>query len=158
MLLFSFSLFSCDSEDITTDSNQDYGMPNNSGGMLFVIADYQYNNLFKDTKKGYYDMDYVYLITADGKYRDNLGEQHLERSIEPIYKGWAFISPLLAQISSSGIYEKKFWKTEYVDKPLYLHLSPTDIDTLMWSSEDKRLHHNGKLINKYNAILKDVKN
>ncbi len=157
VLITSFGFFSCDSEDITANEEEP-NRPSNSLGMLFVVADYQYNNLFKDTKKGYYDMDYIYLITADGKYRDNLDEQYLQHSNEPIYEGWAFVSPLLDQIASSVVYQEQFWKVEYANKPLYLHLSPTDVDTLMWNSKEKWLYHNGKPINKYNAILKDVKN
>jgi hypothetical protein len=155
----AFGLFSCqnDSDEVNNPNGLSF-QHLNSGGMLFVITDYQYNNLFKETRKGYYDMDDIYIITADGKYKDNLGEQFVEHYYLHVYEGWAFTSPLLEQIAGNGNYDKDHIKPQYIDKPLYLHLSPTDVDTLMWSSKDKRLHHNGELINKYNAIRKDVKN
>ena len=157
VLLFSFGLFSCNSEEVTLNDN-DSNIPSNTGGMLFVIADYNYNNLFENTRKGFYDMDYIYLITADGKYRDDLEEQYIEHYHLPIYEGWTLLSPLLDQIAGYNNYDKNHVKPEYANKPLYLHLSNEDIDTLMWKSEEKQLYHNGKPINKYNAILKNVKN
>ena len=155
VLLFSFGLFSCDSEDITTNEN-DHGMPSNNGGMVFAIVDKNYNNLFKDKHNAPYDFDYIHIITPDGKYRDNLKEQYIAHYHRPYYEGSTFVSSLLDQIASSGTYEKKYWKTQYENKPLYLILSPTDTDTIMWKTPEGRLYHNGKATYS-NAIIKDLK-
>ena len=159
VLITSFGLFSCNSEDITTDEN-DPNIPSNSSGIAFVIVDREYNNLFQDKNNSFYDMDYIHIITSDGKYKDNLKTQYIERNESipvPYYIGYSFISPLLAQIDESGNYDKKYWKTQYADKPLYLHLSPNDVDTLVWNSTEKWLYHNGIRTNKHNAIVIDLK-
>ena len=155
VLITSFGLFSCNSEDITA-SEEEPIFYTNRGGMVFAVVDREYNNLFKDKQNSPYDMDYMYIITADGKHRDDLGEQYIEHYHRPYYEGYTFVSPLLGQIASSVNYEKKYWKKEYADKPLYLVISPTDTDTLVWKSNEKKLYHNGKEAY-YNAIVKDLK-
>ncbi|WP_375561589.1 hypothetical protein ACE193_03290 [Bernardetia sp. OM2101] len=155
LLVLGFALFSCDSEDITA-SDEEPIFYTNRGGIAFAIVDREYNNLFKDEQNSIYDMDYIHIVTADGKYRDNLRKQYIEHYHIPYYEGYTFVSTLLSQISASGSHDKDHIKPEYANKPLYLHLSSTDIDTLVWNGNEKKLYHNGKATNN-NAIVKDLK-
>lgn len=156
VLGLAFGLSACDSEDITAGNEEEPIWYDNRGSMSFAIVDREYNNIFKDKQNSFYDIDYIYIVTADGKYRDNLTEQYIERSHILYYEGYTFSSTLLSQIAEGGSHDKNHIKPEYANKPLYLHLSPTDIDTLVWNSTEKKLYHNGKPTTN-NAIVKDLK-
>ncbi|WP_375561595.1 hypothetical protein ACE193_03320 [Bernardetia sp. OM2101] len=154
-----FGLWGCQedaSEEFDNPNALTIGSPMNLLTMNFVIADSSYTNLMKGEGRNFYDPEYIYLETFDKKHRDNLSKRFQNRSHAPVYEGWVFESKLLAQIAKDRDYEPKCQKPEYANKPLYLHLSPIDIDTLMWNPADTSLYHNGKKVNKFNALLKST--
>ena len=144
VLGLAFGLFSCH-----TDTPEGEPCVGEISPLPFVITDFDFNNLSPTKEDSYYDLDYIHIIMYDGKKVEDLRYEYAGEQFDAFFsanKGYMFISDFLGDIANSEEQSCKRIPSEntinYINTSFYLHLSPNDIDTLMWKKDG--LYHNGQ--------------